>query len=327
MKVESVVGPKINITEPREALPIRLEGKLAQDQSGQLLLQTRDGEAIPVRLMGIDLPLGQEMSFELAGREGQSLVYRAGTADSNISRFELLLKSWGMNADQSWQEMMSALYQEGLPLTKDNLFALERNLRLIRQEWGLQINPRILAMLMAKGIPVRPLTVLLTLYRTVPELRQEIAQAIGLQLAEVDTTTAETIEETLPSINRHQVPDDGNVSHVWQGLFGPVVCRTDDQGEIHWPLDDSRQGKRRPAEKFGFEMIPPCIGLVEVDVEWGSQGSKVTLTVERDYLEVFQQAIPPWQRSLNERGIPAVVFVQAFGKQHPDLPTIIDGRA
>lgn len=329
MKVDGV-GPKINITERREqqSLPSRIEGRLMLDQSGQPMLRTQAGELLSVRLMGIDLPLGQQMTFELIGKEGATLIYSAGANIQEMPRFESLLKSWGMEPDASWRDVMTALYQEGLPLTKDNVLALERNLRLIRQEWGFLIKPKVLAMMMAKNIPVQPQTVLATLFRAVPELRQEIAKAIGLQLAEVDTQTMETIEKTLQGIKEQiHLLDSQDPNQAWQAALGTVVCRTDDQGEIHWPAEESSKDEKEFSEKFGFELIPPHIGLVEVGVHWSPEGSKVTLTVEADYLEMFQKAIPAWQRSLCEHGIFITASAKATNKSMEDLPPMVDWRA
>ncbi|HEX2952853.1 MAG TPA: hypothetical protein VHR47_02580 [Bacillota bacterium] len=330
MKVDGFVGAKINITERREepSLPQRIEGRLTLSENGQLLLKTHDGHEFPVRLMGIDLPLGQAMSFELTGKEGMTLIYSAKPELPEMNRLESLLQSWGIDADELRCDLMTALYEEGMPLTKDNVLALERNLRLVRQEWGVLIKPRILAMMMAKGLPIRPQTLLAMLYRTTPEMRQAIAKALQLPLAEMDLQTTEGIEKALQNI-KDQVhsSDNHNIDQLWQAALGTIICRTEDQGEIHWPTEESLEDDNHLAEQFRFDLIPPHIGLVEVHVEWAPSGSKVTLTVEPDYLELFRKAIPAWQNSLFEQGVLITATAKAAATKRADLPPTIDWRA
>lgn len=324
----SGLGPQIPENQNNQGVPARLMGILTLSENGEMLLRTQSGDALPVRLLGADLPLGQELNFSVVGKEENSLILSVMDNKPQVDRWESLLQGWGINNSKSWRGLVQDLFKENLPITKENLQALDRSVRMVRQEMGFEVKPQVLAFMLSRGIPVRPQTILAVLYRLYPEMRQRIATALEeFKPQEIMLGTPETIERSLQEVLSQPKPATDN-GMAWQAALGSVVYTAGERGEIHWPSKeaDEEETESRYGKRFGFDLLPPHLGLVEVRVDWSEEGSRITFILDSKHLERFQQEIPAWQADLGERGIHITAFAKAAVEESAELPPMVDRR-
>lgn len=294
-----------------------IRGELSRTENGSLVLKMQGGE-LPVRLLGTDLPLQQELVFQVIGREDASLLLSVvKPADHPLAG---MLKSFGLDPAVSWHELIQGLIRENMPISRENLIQMERFLRIARQEWGVVLYPRVIAHLMSSGLSVTPDTVLAAIYRLFPEFRKDFPGE--RRTLPVNPEDVKGLEQLFHG--RFQALQGKEDTQNLSMFMNPTVWQTKDGGEIHWPAGQGESGSEDSKARFALELIPPNLGLVEINGIWEEHCCYLTFTVESGVAELFKAEISKWRTHLAAAGILAQVSVKAVAEE-TGLPAFIDG--
>lgn len=300
-----------------------VQGKLVQTENGMLTLRSREGD-LPVRLLGADLPLDQWVSLRVIGQEGTSLILSAGEKTLPDGIVELL-RSWGFEADGRWQEFAKTLFEENLPITKDNLQNIERWLRIAEHRWGVKLEPRVMAYLLAKELPLKAETLLLALHRLYPGVRKDFpSEVLERKVLTEDPENMPVIAAMLQDVDNHEESRVSSDGLTWAGLIQTQARLTPDGGEIHWRKEAAEDQHDSDTPSILLELFPPDLGWVRSNISWDAKGFCILFEVDTEYFSLFRQTGPKWQNELRARGYNVIVEVREMVKPSMDRLKPVD---
>lgn len=153
--------------------PRFINGKLTKTIEGELFLKTSSG-SIPVRIEGASVPLDQEVLFEFLRAEPGRLLLTPLTEWESLRQALPFLEGMSQAEQGTWEELVKAAVQEGLPLDQDVLLSLRKWSLTAEKSWGVKVAPQVFAFLLNKGLPVTQATALWALYARYPTIQKEI---------------------------------------------------------------------------------------------------------------------------------------------------------
>ncbi len=149
-----------------------LKGMLVEGKDGQVVLKTDNG-FIPVQLEGSMPPFGREIIFQVIREEPGKIVLSPYHMESITEKLPFLRDLFGNNLQAAF-ELLQALTNENLPLTREVFADLKKWMLTAEKVWGVKVDPRVFAFLRAKELPVTPQTVLWALYALFPSVQREL---------------------------------------------------------------------------------------------------------------------------------------------------------
>lgn len=288
-----------------------IRGCLEKNQTGEVVLKTREG-VFPVKLEGEMVTLGEELVFRVLREEPGRLVltpYRMETLPEALPFFKELFA----NEEATGIKLLLAAVQENLPLTREVLAGLKKGLLIAEREWGVQVHPRALAFLQARGIPLTPRTLLGALYTLFPAVQKVIWQKVGPKLlpapvallgnAEKMATRGEEKETAVQgkgledffteavAFLRQQAESEPALPHFLFYLFPAFP------GEVRWagrkfPAPeqqgpDPEAGAKGKRAGFGFclEYQSASLGRLQIIGSGDQQGIKLTVGAEQAVID------------------------------------------
>jgi len=310
----NIPGAKTATAPPSGGL---IRGELARTGDGKELVLKTQGQQWPVQLLMADLPCNQEMTFQIIGRENGQLLLRV--VNPGEDRLAGTLQNLGFKPTEFWRELAQGLLLENMAVSRENLVQLERFLRLARQQWGVVLNPRVVAHLMSRGLPVTPETVLFTIYQLFPGYRKDFPGKP--RTLPVDPEDVEGLAEFFREFQ--ETGPEGTERNLAM-LISPVVWQTKDGGEIHWPVEQGGNRQAQSTAGFVLELIPPNLGLVEVKGFWEEQCCNLTFIVAPEVIDLFRIELPNWLTRLEAAGFHIYVTVKAR-ETGTSPPVSVDG--
>lgn len=149
-----------------------LKGILAQRSNGQVVLKTDQGN-IPVQLEGSEAPFGREIIFRVI-REEPGMIVLSPYHIESLTEALPFLKELFRTDQQSALELIQAITNENLPLSREVFTDLKRWMLTAEKVWGVKVHPQAFTFLMAKELPITPKTVLLAIYTLFPSIQKEM---------------------------------------------------------------------------------------------------------------------------------------------------------
>lgn len=300
-----------------------VQGRLARLEDGTLVLKSR-GDDFPVRLLNMHLPLGELLTLRIVGQEGSSLILSAGQNGLPDGLGDLL-QSWGFDIQGPWRQLAEALFEENLPITRDNLISLERWMRIAEHRWGVKANPRLLAYVLAKQLPFRSETLLLAFHRLFPELRKEFPpELLARRALNTDPEDVKRITPLLQEFAEFEATKVAGDKWSWAGFFGTETGVTPDGGEIHWRRETTDDAETPRDTGVLLELFPPDLGWVRTYITWKDQEFWILFEVDREYLSHFREALLDWENKLKVQGYNVVVSLQEQKRISMDLLKPVD---
>lgn len=235
--------------------PRFINGKLTKTIEGDLFLKTSSG-SIPVRIEGASVPLGQEVLFEFLRAEPGRLLLTPLTEWESLRQALPFLEGMSQAEQGTWEELVKAAVQEGLPLDQDVLLSLRKWSLTAEKSWGVKVAPQVFAFLLNKGLPVTQATVLWALYTRYPAVQKEIWRQLWLTQKQDDP--AQTLGQSLPEHKGApaQALNQGGMvrtpSESWQKIAATIkgLAELLGEGEKNIPTlnrtSQSQQGKTSP---------------------------------------------------------------------------------
>ncbi|NLW55438.1 MAG: hypothetical protein GX050_02230 [Firmicutes bacterium] len=149
-----------------------LKGMLVEGNDGQVVLKTEQG-TVPVQLEGLAVPFGREIIFQVIREEPGKIVLSPYHVESLTEKLPFLKDLFGEN-QQAALEVLQALTNENLPLTREIFADIKRWMLTAEKVWGVKVHPQVFAFLRAKELPINPQTALWALYALFPFVQQEL---------------------------------------------------------------------------------------------------------------------------------------------------------
>lgn len=319
-----------------------IRGCLEKNQTGEVVLKTREG-VFPVKLEGEMVTLGEELVFRVLREEPGRLVltpYRLETLSEALPFFKPLFAG----EEETGIKLLLAAIQENLPLNRETLAGLKKGLMTAERQWGVEIHPRVLAFLQARGIPLTPRSLLWALYTLFPAVQKIMWQKAGTGkkllpepvvqqgggLAEAAwrreegeaVTESEVLGEVLQeavAFLQHQAEHEPALPHFIFYLF-PALQR-----EARWvgrkfpapqSSDAEADAQMEPVD-FGFclEYQSTLFGHLQITGIGNQQG--ISLTVEAEEKVIAQSLLSGLGPYLAQKGWPvrSIAFQMYQGKK------------
>ena len=307
-----------------------IKGQLEQNKDGQVVLRTREG-VIPVKVEGDGVPLGEEVVFRLLREEPGLVVltpYRLETIGEALPFFKELFAG----EEDFGRKLILAAVQENLPLTREVLLNLKKDLITVEREWGVIVHPRAVAFMQARNLPLAPRTLLWALYILFPSVQKVMWQRTSdqppilpfLAKRQADkrpeagekNTIVKPKDELLEAVFReariflwHQARRDPGLPQLlfyyfptpqteirWVGRGFAYCDQTDgDEGDEH-------PEQNQPRYAFCFAYQSPVFGKLEI-IGVNNQ-SGLNLKVVADRVVLIQNYFAGLQAYLEDKGWP-----------------------
>lgn len=149
-----------------------VRGTLQRTSEGTIILNTGSG-SIPVSIEGAMLPLDQEEIFQLI-REEPGLLLLAPYRRESLTEALPFLKELLIANEEEAMDLLQAAVSEELPLTREVFSSLKKWGLTAEKLWGVKVDPKVFAFLLAKKLPITPKSIIWAVYSLSPSAQKEI---------------------------------------------------------------------------------------------------------------------------------------------------------